>query len=454
LVIRLSLSNLFAAAVGKADGLTDSEWAAALKAHEPVCKTIRAEKDAGRFGFAKLPYNESEVARARSLAERMAQVENFIHVGIGGSVLGAQVIVRALTHPYYNDLPPAGRSGRPRIFFIDNVDPGQMAGLFDAVNLKRSMVFAVTKSGETLETVAAMHILYDALRRTHGDKARERLVVATDPVKGYLRAFARQERLTTFDIPPDVGGRFSALTPVGLVPAAVAGIDPAGLLEGARSMDRQCAATDPRLNPAAQLAAAAHGLYRRKNKRLFVFMPYSSCLESLADWFVQLWAESLGKKMSTDGRVVHEGHTPLRAVGARDQHSLIQLLNEGPNDKLVAMVEVARPPRDIEVPPGVAKWEHLGRRKVSEILAAERVGTEAALTSNGRPNLTLSLADLSAPSLGETLYLLEMAVVHFARLLKVNPFDQPGVEAGKKAALELLQAARRAPVRRRRSRVP
>lgn len=431
-MIRVSINNILAAQVGSADGLTDSELHRTLKAHEPICKEIRSEKDSGRLGFAKLPYNETDSEKCRAFGARMDRIENFVHVGIGGSVLGAQAIVRALTHPYHNDIR------KPKMYFIDNIDPGQIAGLLEFLNLKRSMVYVVTKSGETTETVATMLILIDAMRKVLGPKLRDHLVVATDPLKGYLRGFAREEKLGSFEIPPDVGGRFSALTPVGLVPAAVVGINPGQLLEGAKIMDRLCSNLAPRENPAALLAAVAFALYRQKGKRLFAIMPYSNALESFADWFVQLWAESLGKRLSLDGRVVNEGHTPIRSVGARDQHSMIQLFNEGPNDKFISIVDVEKHARDAVVPAGIPHWEFLGKKKVSDILRAERAGTESALAKNKRPNATLALPELSPQSIGALLYLFEMAVVHFAKLLQVNPFDQPGVEAGKKAAFALL----------------
>jgi glucose-6-phosphate isomerase len=283
-----------------------------------------------------------------------------------------------------------------------------------------------------------MHVLFDRMKAALGEKLRDHVVVATDPSKGYLRNLVKQERLASFEIPPDVGGRFSALTPVGLLPAAMAGIDPRRLLKGAAAMARACSELDPRENPAGLLAAVAHALYRKKGKRLLAMMAYSTQLEPLADWFVQLWAESLGKRMSQDGKVVHEGQTPIRSVGARDQHSLIQLFNEGPNDKLVLFVDVDRHGRDVAVPAKIPSWEFLGKRKVSEILKAEKAGTEQALVENRRPNATLTLAELSPEEFGGLMYMLEMATVHFARLIGVNPFDQPGVEAGKRAAFAML----------------
>lgn len=440
-MIRLNLQNTTSVRVGAADGLSEKEFKEFIRRQAEALRELRAVKDKGGFGFAKLPFDEEEAIRLlRAASERRAAFQNFVHVGIGGSSLGAVALCRALAHPYHNDLPVEARGG-PKIYFVDHVDPEGISKLFDVVDPKKTLFYVVTKSGETVETLTALLVLFERVKKACGSRFRQHVVVSTDPEKGFLRQFAREQRLLGLTIPCDVGGRFSALTSVGLFPAAMAGIDVRAILEGARRMDRLCTNLNPDENLAFLYAAATFLLNERKNKRIQVFMPYAVALENVADWFVQLWAESLGKKYALNGRVVHAGQTPVKALGARDQHSVIQLFNEGPNDKVITFLDVDHFRWDWKIPASIDGGDttsFLKGKQISEVLRAEKLGTETALTANRRPNLTFSLKEISPETLGGLLLTLEWAVVYFARFAGVNPFDQPGVEAGKRAAFQLL----------------
>jgi glucose-6-phosphate isomerase len=237
-------------------------------------------------------------------------------------------------------------------------------------------------------------------------------------------------------VPANVGGRFSALSAVGLLPAAAAGLDVPALLDGAAAMEARCRSADPAANPALLYAATLYLLDQKRGRRIHVLMPYADGLRETGDWFVQLWAESLGKSPDV-------GPTPFRAVGATDQHSSLQLMMEGPHDKVVTFVRVLHPRADISltVPEGYrphAEIAYLDGHTMGELIEAERRSTEAALRRAGRPTATITIPRLDPRSVGELMMLLELATAYAGGLYGVNAFDQPGVEAGKRYTQGLL----------------
>lgn len=413
----------------------------ALDALAPAAKAafegFEARRRAGEVGFPDLPADaaaaEAAVALARELAGRF---ENLLVLGIGGSSLGGRAIVSALVHPFHN-LLPRERRGALRLFFPDNSDPATFEALLGTLDLAETCFATVTKSGGTAETMSQHLALRERCVARFGEEGyRERCVLVTDPAKGALRAIAQAERLRALGVPANVGGRFSALSAVGLLPAAAAGVDVAALLAGAAAMEARCRSGAVRQNPALLYAAALHLLDTRRGRRIHVLMPYADALRDLGDWFVQLWAESLGKRPEV-------GPTPFRAVGATDQHSSLQLMMEGPHDKVVTFVRVARPRADlsITVPEGYrphGEIAYLHGHTMGELIDAERRSTEAALRRAGRPTATIQLPRLEARAMGELLMLLELATAYAGGLYGVNAFDQPGVEAGKRYAQGLL----------------
>jgi glucose-6-phosphate isomerase len=324
-----------------------------------------------------------------------------------------------------------------RVFFPDNSDPATFEALLGTLDLAETCFATVTKSGGTAETMSQHLALRERCIARFGESGyRERCVLVTDPKKGALRAIAESERLRALAVPPSVGGRYSALSAVGLLPAAAAGVDVAALLAGAASMEARCRTGSVRENPALLYASALHLLDVRKGRHIHVLMPYADALRELGDWFVQLWAESLGKR-------VDAGPTPFRAVGATDQHSSLQLMMEGPKDKVVTFVRVARPRADVSITVPEAYRAHaeiayLDGHTMGELIDAERRATDAALRRAGRPTATVQIPRVDARSLGEILMLLELAVAYAGGLYGVDAFDQPGVEAGKRYAQGLL----------------
>lgn len=359
---------------------------------------------------------------------------DLVVLGIGGSSLGGRAMLEALTHPFWNILPPEKRKGLPRFHFIENVDPNQIAALMKTFDPKTTLFNVITKSGTTPETMSAFMLVKDRLEKTLGKTmARQNIVVTTDRNKGILREIATKEGYKAFEVPDDVGGRYSVFSAVGLLPAALCGINIREIQRGLRDMDKVLRRPRVRQNPAAQGALIQYLMYR-KNKPISVLMPYSNDLRFVANWYVQLWAESLGKKHDTQGKVVHKGPTPLGALGVTDQHSILQLLNEGPNDKVITFVQVKKPGQKVTIPKiytQVKDLAYLGGKTFGKLLGSEFQATRATLTRSERPNVTLTLPKLTPYHFAQLLYLLEVQTAIMGRLMNINPFDQPGVEQAK-----------------------
>lgn len=420
-----------------AGGLTRADLEALASAASGAFEGFEARRRAGELGFADLPADRGSAETATRLARDLsARFENLLVLGIGGSSLGGRAIVSALCHPFHN-LLPRERRGAMRVFFPDNSDPGTFEALLGTLDLAETCFATITKSGGTAETMSQHLALRERCIARFGEQGyRDRCVLVTDPANGALRAIAHAEGLRALSVPANVGGRFSALTAVGLLPAAAAGVDVPGLLEGAAAMEARCRTGSLRQNPALLYAATLYLMDARRGRRIHVLMPYADALRDAGDWFVQLWAESLGKRADV-------GPTPFRAVGATDQHSSLQLMVEGPHDKVVTLIQVARPRVDVSlsVPAGYrghAEIAYLDGHTMGELIEAERRSTDAALRKAGRPTAALRLPALDARGMGELLMLLELATAYAGGLYGVNAFDQPGVEAGKRYTQGLL----------------
>ena len=429
--LRYDFNNLMAERVGD-HGVTDVE----LKNLAPKIQSAWEAVEKTPPGFRKLPYNTKLADEIRVLASEIQErCENFVVVGIGGSALGNIALQSALNHPCYNELLRPPRRG-PRLFVPDNVDPDRINGLLDALDLESTVFNVITKSGGTAETMSEFLVFREALIRKLGaEKAVENIVITTDPEKGELREIVKKFGYASLPIPSDVGGRWSVLTAVGLLSAAVTGIDIHKLLEGAAEMDRLCKQSGKLWENPALTGAALHYLMdKAKGKNVQVMMPYSHALRDVADWFRQLWAESLGKKVDRNGKVVHCGQTPEKAVGATDQHSVMQLYIEGPFDKVVTFLTVDEFATRCEIPHAFPEYEavkYLGGHTMNELLNAEGKATELALTQSGKPNCAIRVKKVDERTVGALLYLLEMQTAYAGELYNVNAFDQPGVELGK-----------------------
>lgn len=399
--------------------------------------------------LARDPMRGEHVRAVRAIAEECrGKYENLVVLGIGGSALGNIALQSALNPPTYNLLESADRPG-PRLFVLDNVDPmhvGAVLAACDRLGGAEGTLFnVISKSGETAETASQFMVIRHALRSRLGERAAEHIVAITDPAKGTMRAICNREGYRTLPVPDGVGGRFSVLSPVGLFSAAMCGIDIDGLLEGADEMDRRCCIADLTRNPAALLAALLVELGTTKGKPNHVMMPYSNSLYLLADWFRQLWAESLGKQSDLDGQTVYAGFTPIKALGATDQHSQVQLYREGPNDKVFGLVQIddfgtGVSGGDVPIPTGlgVEATAYLEGKTLGGLLNAEKRATEFALVDSQRPNFTIRFPRLDARHVGEFIMLWQIATAYAGLMLNVDAYDQPAVETGKRATFGLM----------------
>ena len=396
---------------------------------------LEARRKAKDLGFRDLPYEKREVQKILELAREVcAESDTLVVLGIGSAALGTRALYTALRPPFHDHRPGSPERGA-RLIFADNIDPRSFAAILDEVDPHRTTFNVISKSGDTAETMSQFLIVRERLLKVLGavDYSR-RMVVTTDADAGALRQIVNDEGFRSLAIPAGVGGRYSVLSAVGLFPAAVAGVDIQELLAGGAAMDERCSSPSLFENPAYLHGAAHYLAHVAKQKTVHVLMPYSDALRALAEWFVQLWAESLGKELDLDGRTVHNGQTPLAAVGSSDQHSRLQLFIEGPNDKIIPFVRVEDHGTRLEIPQGYGDLEsvsYLGGRTLGELLNLEQRATEISLAGRGRMTTTLRVPVLNPFTLGQLVTLLEVQAVVAAALYRVDPFTQPGIEAGK-----------------------
>ena len=326
MAIRIDYTNMLAGAVS--GGIPTDAWEAAARDFAATHAAVRQLRGTGVLGFLDLPRDKALHDQSRTFAKgTRGKFDDVVLLGIGGSALGPIALHQALNTRDWNTLAKKERRGKPRLHVLDNVDPGTIAHVMARVKLDRTLFLVISKSGGTAETMAQYLIVRGALNAQLGDRAREHLVFVTDPENGALRDIARHERVAALDIPPNVGGRFSVLTPVGVLPAALLGIKTTPLLAGAADMEKRCRAATLRENPGAVFGVLQWLADTQAGRGIHVLMPYSDPLRDIAAWFVQLWAESLGKhRIPGDAGV---GPTPLAALGATDQHSQVQLFMEG-----------------------------------------------------------------------------------------------------------------------------
>ena len=402
----------------------------------------RKDKPGQWLQWMNLGYNEETLWYVKEYAAMVQdRFENILVLGIGGSALGGLAVTEALLKPYWNLLSSEQREGLPRIFFLDNIDPDTMAGLLGILDLKKTLVNVITKSGSTAETMSQFMIVKNLMEAELGDDYRKNIVATTDKRTGVLRQIAEQEGYKTFVVPDDVGGRFSVFSAVGLLPFALVGIDIDEITNGIKDMDLLLKNTDINENIAAQNALIHYLMDTQKGKNLSVMMPYSSRLKYVSDWYVQLWAESLGKNKDKDGNEVQIGPTPIKALGATDQHSQIQLYNEGPNNKVINFIRVKEFDNTLEIPPifeytGIG---YLGGKTINQLINAEADSTRVALADYQRPTVTITIPKINGYYVAQLLYMLEVQTAIAGELYNIDTFSQPGVEQAKNYTYALMR---------------
>jgi len=430
--VNVDVNNMFKEYIGAQHGIksehVESMEETVVKAHQ----NIEKQHKEGKLGFIDLPDKQDAVVDEieQYAEENRDKFENFVILGIGGSALGSIALQSALKQPYHNEKNEA----IPNIYVPDNVDPERFKSLLETLDLEKTVFNVISKSGSTAETMSLFLIARQAVEDVVGkDNISKHFIATTSKDSGYLRVIAKREGFKMFYIPDNVGGRFSVLTPVGLVFAAFAGIDIRELLAGATYMKRICSTPDIWENP-AYLSGLLQYLAYQQGKVMSVMMPYAHSLKDVADWYRQLWAESLGKEKSRGGETVNVGPTPIKALGATDQHSQAQLYMEGPYDKVVNFIEVKEFHEDIEIPDiyeDIEGVSYLRNKRLSDLLNTEKKATELALTRRQRLNNTVIVPKVNEFTMGQLFYLFEMETALIGELFNINAYNQPGVELGK-----------------------
>lgn len=446
-MIKLNCRNTDSMLVGIENGLNLQEE---FENYREQIKNIitslnqRKDKPGQWLQWMNLGYHEQTVWYVKEFASMVqGRFDNILVLGIGGSALGGMAVTEALLKPYWNLLTPEQRKNYPRIFFLDNIDPDSMTGILEVLDLKKTLVNVITKSGDTAETMAQFMVLKDLLQKELGDDYRKNIVATTDKSLGILKQIADQEGYKTFIIPDDVGGRFSVFSAVGLVPFALVGLDIDQIINGIKDMDLALKNTDINQNIAAQGALVQYLMDTKLGKRLSVLMPYSSRLKYIPDWYIQLWAESLGKEYNNDGEKVNIGPTPLKAIGATDQHSQVQLYNEGPNDKIITFIRVKNFDSELNIPKifeytGIG---YLGGKTINDLINAEADSIRVSLSDYCRPTMTITMERIDEYNIAQLLYMLEVQTAIAGELYNINAFDQPGVEQAKNYTYALMGRA-------------
>ncbi|MFH1222912.1 MAG: glucose-6-phosphate isomerase, partial [Pseudomonadota bacterium] len=397
-----------------------------LKKEIDAVDALDKKRKAGTVGFIDAVKDKSRFKETKKTASwARDNAKDLVVLGIGGSSLGGKTIISSLTNRF--------STKTPRVTFADNVDPDYFTELMESLDIKSTVFNVISKSGSTGETMAQFLYVYDALSKKLGKKgAIERIILTTDPEKGALRPLEKSMGFKTLEVPQNIGGRFSVLTDVGLFPAAVAGVDIDAMLDGAAEVAEIGMVKDVQKNPVLKYTLLKYSNYLRGCKNS-VLMPYSTKLADFSAWYVQLWAESLGKKGL--------GQTPISATGATDQHSQLQLFMEGPKDKFMTFIGVEKTKNDVTIPKfdaDIEAFSYLSGHSMNELLRAEMVSTEKALFENGVPSARIELQRLDAYNLGTLFMFFELAVALTGELMGIDAFDQPGVELSKKYTYKMM----------------
>lgn len=437
-MVEIDVNHLMADTLGERYGISSQVLDAYGDAAKKAFHAVKKSRGTGWLGWTELPYNQNEIVEdiIKTATEISQQFDAFVVLGIGGSALGPIAVHQALKHLRYNEGTREQR-GHPRFYVEDNIDPERMQALLDVIDVKTTCFNIITKSGATAETMSQYLIISDLLKKQVGDGWQRHIIATTDSEKGNLVKLAKKEGFKLFYIPSSVGGRFSELSPVGLLAAAVCGIDIRTMLGGAKCMDERCESDDLWKNPALMQAVIQVVAMEEMGINIQVMMPYADSLKYMADWFCQLWAESLGKNVTRKGMAVNVGQTPVKALGVTDQHSQLQLYTEGPYDKIVTFLRVLKFRNQVGIPEGCEEFPDvafLGGKSLNQLIEAEYQGTRYALLRAGRMSQTITLPVVNEHTIGQLLYFFQLVTAYAGELLDIDAFNQPGVEESKIAS--------------------
>lgn len=398
-------------------------------------------KKNGTIGFTELPSNEKMKNEVKEVYDQIKNwADTLVIIGIGGSSLGNKCIHMAL-NDYYGYYSSNNINNEKKIYILDNLCSSDINILLNKINLKSTIFNVISKSGFTLETIANFLVFYNIIKKRYKKSLSKHFIFTTTMGKGDLYKLAKDEDILTLNIPNNVGGRYSVLSPVGLFSAYFSELDVDSLLKGAAFASQYCWENSLDINPAV-IAALLYFLYfNKKKKNTHVFWAYSSKLEALCQWFSQLWAESLGKCLINRKRKMHIGQSPLPTIGPRDQHSLWQLYLDGPSDKIYTLLKIKHYLSDISISNDLSNIESFSILKncsINSIVSKEQNAIEYVLAKNGRPFICFEIEKIDEYHIGQLLYLLEFITSLTGLMLNIDPFNQPAVEEGKKATYALL----------------
>lgn len=385
-------------------------------------KNLFSKKSSDMLDWLDLPdQSQEDIKKLEEYGKFIRRkFDNLVVFGIGGSALG----IKMLKNTFVDSL---NRNIGIKVYVCDNIDPDYVISLINSLNLKKTMVNVITKSGSTSETLAQMSLVLDKFKSKKLDPAKHFCVTTTKD--NSLWKYAEENNMETFAIPAGVGGRFSVLSNVGLLPASVMGIDISKLLLGGNIARRN--ALDVTSNNIAYTCAYINYTYLNKGLTNLVVMPYSDRLALFPDFFAQLWAESLGKKFNRKGEEVFAGQTPIKTLGVTDQHSQLQLYSEGVKDKVIIFVKVDHSDLDMTISEGLDIAGHLKGVSLKELLDYEYSATAYSLTKVDRPNYTISIDKIDEVNIGKLIFMSEMMTAFMGEMMGVNTYDQPGVELSK-----------------------
>ena len=391
-------------------------------AREKNIAKIYGKKVSVMLDFLDLPnMSEEEITRLETVGRDIVKKnKNLVVLGIGGSALGVSFLENTFVSSIHKE-------NKTKVTVCDNIDSDSFVTLLDSLDLKKTVFNVISKSGGTSETITQMLIVLDRLKKKKLDITKRVIITTTE--NNNLHNFAKEHNLTTFLIPVGVGGRFSILSSVGLLPAVVMGINIRELLAGARKVLENGKLDD--IKNLAYTTAYINYQYLKKGMTSLVTMPYSDRLKLFPDFFAQLWAESLGKRYDRNGAEVFAGQNPIKTVGVTDQHSQLQLYSEGLRDKVIMFITVGKANYDEAVADDYGFAKHLKGVSLKKLLDYEYQSTAYSLTSLDRPNYTIELDSIRESSVGELIMLCELMTAFMGEFMNINAYDQPGVELSK-----------------------
>lgn len=415
ITLRLDITGAMQASVGRRDGISEAQIGALQNRTRRIHESLKRRRHSGELSVYDLPYMRESIIEVMSFAgEQIGRFENYVHIGSGASTIGPRALHRALNHPFHNYFSAKDRGGYPRLFFVDGFDPDTLNGLLAILDPRQTLFNIVSKSGDSAEAIASFLFFLGALKKRLGEAWRRQVFFTTHPEDGDLRTIAKSERIKVFAIHPMVSERFLLLTPVGLLPAALSGIDVHGLLHGAIEMDGACRSNDVMKNPAYLFGAAHFLLDTLKEKRRAGMLPSVDCLQDFA-----LWLESLWKRAPQSMGFRIEPFAKLPSTRASTAEHISGILTEEVNDKVFTLLSADGYRHESILPTeflAQKSFQSFAGKTAEEILQNKQQVITKTLVSTRRPHLQLTFPAVRPETVGEFIYMMQVAAVYAGEL--------------------------------------